>query len=104
MKFKIIAGTLAVAAGVTLAQAQTTPPPANGAPAAQARPQGRRGPAAAPYTEGTVPETKYNYNELWKPFFYTKNGNEWRAADGQPRVPRGCEHRHRGDRRRAPQP
>lgn len=83
MKFKIIAGALAVAAGVTMAQAQTTPPPANGA-AAQARPQGRRGPAAAPYTEPNAPETKYNYNELWKPFFYTKNGNEFRAADGQP--------------------
>src|SRR5471030_1283559 len=87
MKFKIIAGTLAFVAGVTIADAQTTPPattpPAAGA--AQRPPAGRqRGPGSLPYTEPNAPETKYNYNEAWKPFFYTKNGSEYRAADGQP--------------------
>jgi hypothetical protein len=31
-----------------------------------------------------APESKYDYHESWKPFFYTKNGNDLRAADGQP--------------------
>ena len=28
--------------------------------------------------------SKYNYRDAFGPFFYTKNGNEYRAADGQP--------------------
>jgi hypothetical protein len=28
--------------------------------------------------------SKYNYRDAFAPFFYTKNGNEYRAADGQP--------------------
>jgi len=83
MKFKLIAGTLAFVAGVTLADAQTTPPATTPA-AAPARGGGRPRQNSAPFTEPNAPQTKYDYNELWKPFFYTKNGNEFRAADGQP--------------------
>lgn len=32
----------------------------------------------------TTPESKYNYRDAFGPFFYSKNGNEFRAADGQP--------------------
>ncbi|MEB0261744.1 MULTISPECIES: M1 family metallopeptidase [unclassified Mucilaginibacter] len=31
-----------------------------------------------------APVSNYNYHEAFAPFFYTKNGNEFRAADGQP--------------------
>jgi len=30
------------------------------------------------------PVTKYNYNDAFGPFFYTKNGTEYRSASGQP--------------------
>jgi hypothetical protein len=56
MKFKLIAGfTLAVMTVCNVSQAQTTPPVSN-----------------------------YNYHDAFAPFFYTKNGSEVRAADGQP--------------------
>ena len=29
-------------------------------------------------------KTKYDYHELFAPFFYTKNGTEYRAASGEP--------------------
>ncbi|MES2265198.1 MAG: M1 family metallopeptidase [Bacteroidota bacterium] len=31
-----------------------------------------------------APVSNYNYHEAFAPFFYSKNGNEFRAADGQP--------------------
>ncbi|MBD1386192.1 M1 family metallopeptidase [Mucilaginibacter rigui] len=31
-----------------------------------------------------APAGSYNYHEAFAPFFYTKNGSEFRAADGQP--------------------
>ncbi|TSD63274.1 M1 family metallopeptidase [Inquilinus sp. KBS0705] len=56
MKFNLIAGfTLAVMAVSSVAQAQQTPPVSN-----------------------------YNYHDAFAPFFYTKNGSEYRAADGEP--------------------
>jgi hypothetical protein len=81
MKLKIIAGALAFAAGVSIAEAQTTPPPATTTPAAA---PARRGRGGAPFAEADAPATKYDYHEAWKPFFYTKNGNEYRSADGSP--------------------
>jgi hypothetical protein len=30
------------------------------------------------------PVGNYNYHDAFAPFFYTKNGSEFRAADGQP--------------------
>jgi hypothetical protein len=35
-------------------------------------------------TTPATPETKYSYRDAFAPFFYSKNGNEYRAADGQP--------------------
>src|ERR1700753_853683 len=82
MNYKLIPG-LAMAFFISAAVAQTTPPATSpNAPAGQ-RGGGRR-PRVAPFIEDNVPATKYDYHELWKPFYYTKNGNEFRAADGQP--------------------
>jgi hypothetical protein len=35
-------------------------------------------------TTDTAAVSKYNYRDAFAPFFYSKNGNEYRAADGQP--------------------
>ena len=80
MKFKNMAGiTLALLAVIQIAGAQTTPPatttPTTTTPQRRARP--------TPLVEPNAPETKYDYHELWKPFFYTKNGSEYRAANGE---------------------
>jgi hypothetical protein len=66
MRFKLIAGfILALSAGmVTMGEAQRRP--------------GGRG-------SDTV-VTNYNYHDAFAPFFYTKNGNEYRSAGGQPGV------------------
>ncbi|WP_202405911.1 M1 family metallopeptidase [Hufsiella ginkgonis] len=66
MRFKRSAGTLlAMLASVGIAQAQR--------------------PGAGPEI-GSVgaPKTNYDYHDAFAPFFYTKNGTEYRAADGQP--------------------
>ena len=56
MKFKLIAGfTLAIMAVSSVSQAQQAPP-----------------------------VSTYNYHDAFAPFFYTKNGSEYRAADGEP--------------------
>ncbi|HTH81543.1 MAG TPA: M1 family metallopeptidase [Mucilaginibacter sp.] len=81
MKFSTTASlTLAFVAGIAIAKAQNTPPgrTPNQRAAANARPR------IYPYDPGDAPTTNYDYHELWKPFFYTKNGSEFRAADGQP--------------------
>jgi hypothetical protein len=83
MKLNLVAGvSLALLAGTFVAQAQTPPPATTTTPAA--RPTGGRPRGGGPFVEANAPTTKYDYNELWKPLFYTKNGNEWRAADGAP--------------------
>ncbi|OOQ56464.1 M1 family metallopeptidase [Mucilaginibacter pedocola] len=56
MKLNLIAGcALAILAAGSAAQAQQSPPVSN-----------------------------YNYHDAFAPLFYTKNGSEYRAADGQP--------------------
>jgi len=73
MKLNLVAGfTLALMAVTGFSQAQQIVPPAM-APAAPA-------PAAPPAS----PATNYDYHELFGPLFYNKNGNEYRAADGEP--------------------
>jgi hypothetical protein len=65
MKLKLLAGfALAFIAVTSVSRAQQTP-------AAQATP-------AAP------PATNYDYHEAFGPYFYGKNGSEYRAADGEP--------------------
>ena len=64
MKINALAGgTLAFLAVVSMAQAQQ--------------------PATATAT-ATQPATNYDYHETFGPLFYNKNGNEYRAADGEP--------------------
>ncbi|MDB5017517.1 MAG: peptidase [Mucilaginibacter sp.] len=73
MKLNLIAGfTLAFMAVASFSSAQTTPATQ---PAPPARP-------TAPIV--AAPGTIYDYHETFGPLFYNKNGNEYRAADGQP--------------------
>jgi uncharacterized iron-regulated membrane protein len=86
MKLNLVAGlSLALMAGMQVANAQTTPPaiPPNGAARPAGAPAGFRQ-RATPLVEPNAPTTNYSYHELWKPFFYTKNGSEQRASDGSP--------------------
>ncbi len=41
--------------------------------------QAQQTPAAA-----AAPLSKYNYNDAFSPIFYTRTGNEYRSASGQP--------------------
>jgi hypothetical protein len=71
MKLNLIAGLqLALLAGINVAIAQTTPPN-------NTRPRQIQ-------TDENEPGTKYDYHATWAPFFYTQNGNEYRAASGEP--------------------
>jgi hypothetical protein len=84
MNYKLLSG-LALAFCVSTAIAQTTPPARIADTSTRVRQRGAfRRPRVAPFAEDNVPETKYDYHELWKPFYYTKNGDEFRTADGQP--------------------
>ncbi|MDP9081146.1 MAG: M1 family metallopeptidase [Bacteroidota bacterium] len=74
MKLNLLAGfALACMAVTTVSQAQQTPaaPPASTTPPAAPVP-------AAP------PSSNYDYHEAFGPYFYGKNGSEYRAADGEP--------------------
>ena len=55
-------------------QAQTTTAPATPV-------RGRRN---FEQVDANAPATKYDYHDAFAPFFYTKNGNEYRAASGEP--------------------
>jgi hypothetical protein len=46
--------------------------------------QAQQQPAANATSATTNTDSKYNYRDEFAPFFYSKNGNEFRAADGQP--------------------
>jgi hypothetical protein len=66
MKINALAGgTLAFMMAVGIAQAQRPAP-------------------AAPFASINQPTTNYDYHETFGPLFYNKNGNEYRAADGEP--------------------
>ena len=41
-------------------------------------------PAASPAPATTAADSKYDYRDAFGPYFYSKNGSEFRAADGQP--------------------
>ncbi len=65
MKLNLIAGfALALMAAVSVSQAQQTP--------------------ATTVVPANQPATNYDYHETFGPLFYTKNGTEYRAADGEP--------------------
>ncbi len=76
MRSVIIAG-LSLALFISSVDAQTTPPAAaTTAPPRRGRPQDLPDPNA--------PASKYDYHDAFAPFFYTKNGTEYRAATGEP--------------------
>ena len=56
----------------TNATSTTAPPPA---------PRARRN---MDQPDPNAPASKYDYRDAFAPFFYTKNGNEYRAASGEP--------------------
>ena len=58
--------------------AQTTPPPNT------AQQQQRRGGRPQDLPDPNAPASKYDYHDAFAPFFYTKNGTEYRAATGEP--------------------
>ena len=59
MRLNLIAGfSLVILAVSSVSQAQQTPP--------------------------ALPVSNYNYHDAFAPFFYTKNGSDYRAADGEP--------------------
>ena len=68
MKINALAGaTLALLAVVSMGYAQRPAP-------------------AVPYASVNQPTTNYDYHETFGTLFYEKNGNEYRAADGEPAV------------------
>lgn len=67
--------------GITIVTAQTNPPQRNLSRDSLVRSgRGRYTEVADP----NAPPTKYSYTETFAPFFYTKNGTEYRAASGEP--------------------
>ena len=83
MRIRLLStGAIACLLLANVVSAQQTPPPSN-RPTPPARPNVGGRQRATTYEAPDAPETQYDYHELWKPFFYTKNGNEYRAADGQ---------------------
>lgn len=84
MKTYITCLSLAILGGITIAEAQTTPPsttPLSNAPAT-APPTRQRRPVEQP--DPNAPPTKYDYHDAFAPFFYAENGTEYRAATGEP--------------------
>jgi hypothetical protein len=72
MKLNLIAGfALAFITAASFSQAQTTP-------ATQPNT------ATQSTTAVQAPASNYDYHETFGPLFYKKNGNEYRAADGEP--------------------
>ncbi len=73
MKLNLIAGfALAFITAASFSQAQQTPP------ATQPNTTTQTTPAVQ------APASNYDYHETFGPLFYKKNGNEYRAADGEP--------------------
>ncbi len=82
MKFNVTARlVLAFWAIIATAEAQTTPPQTT--PNSNTPPPVRTG-RAVDVPDPNAPASKYDYHDTWKPFFFTKNGNEYRASDGAP--------------------
>ncbi|HVW15331.1 MAG TPA: M1 family metallopeptidase [Mucilaginibacter sp.] len=83
MKFRFFAGTLPVF--LCLAVVAGAQQPATQPKTTQPAPQTNRPPQAQkPIAEENAPKTDYDYHETFGPPFYSKNGNEYRAADGAP--------------------
>ncbi|WP_158796185.1 M1 family metallopeptidase [Pedobacter sp. L105] len=70
--------SLVLLAGINVVSAQVTTPPATSTPP----PAASRRPVEPP--DPNAPPTKYDYHDAFAPFFYSKNGTEYRAATGEP--------------------
>lgn len=77
MKHLVILSFLLLSSSSIISAQQTTP-----ATTQQAAQNVRRRPVEVP--DPNAPATKYDYHDLFAPFFYTKNGNDQRAATGEP--------------------
>ena len=88
MKRSLIATlSMALIAGISFVEAQTpptTPPATAGGTAAGLSGANRQRRGFTEQVDPNAPATKYNYTETFAPFFYTKNGTEYRAATGEP--------------------
>lgn len=73
---------MVLAAGVVTTYAQNNPPAGGNRPA-NTNNAPRRG-FGGERPDPDAPATKYSYSEAFAPFFYTKNGSEFRAASGEP--------------------
>ncbi len=71
---QVICLMMGLSLATEMAHAQTTTAPA---PAARVR-------RNFDQADANAPATKYDYHDAFAPFFYTKNGNEYRAASGEP--------------------
>ncbi|MGH7237271.1 MAG: hypothetical protein ACREGF_01930, partial [Candidatus Saccharimonadales bacterium] len=83
MRINTLAGaTLVFLACASFSQAQQTPPANQPTSVKQVQPPppGRR----LQVPDQVAPGTVYDYHAAFGPPFYTKNGNEYRAADGEP--------------------
>ena len=76
--FMLLASTEFATAQTTTSNANTiiAPPPPPPPPTRMRRNMDQADPNA--------PATKYDYHDAFAPFFYSKNGNEYRAASGEP--------------------
>ena len=77
MKHSVILSFLLLSSSSIISAQQTTPVPTQ-----QSAQNARRRPVEVP--DPNAPATKYDYHDLFAPFFYTKNGNDQRAATGEP--------------------
>ncbi len=84
MKRVLFAASLFLLSGICTINAQTTNPPPAGANAQANRPQAPRQGRPGELADPNAPATKYSYTETFAPFFFTKNGTEYRAATGEP--------------------
>ena len=84
MKKLLVTGILMSFFSSMVIMAQTTPPTTAGgnSNAASGTQPRRQRPVEQP--DPNAPATKYSYTETFAPFFYTKNGSEFRAASGEP--------------------
>ena len=73
----LLASAKMVAAQTTAVATATTTNTAAAAPAQRMR-------RNMDQPDPNAPATKYDYRDAFAPFFYTKNGNEYRAASGEP--------------------
>jgi len=71
---QVICLMMGLSLATEMVQAQTTTAPA---PTARVR-------RNFDQVDANAPASKYDYHDAFAPFFYTKNGNEYRAASGEP--------------------